>query len=142
MRVELPNAGFAELRDVDRLTGGDRRAYKAAIKFKVNTGADSQEIAGDVQERQRNAVLRRLIFNWAVKNPGNGQMFPIPLSQGEDDPNPVLDEIPLDTYDVLIEAIKPHMDKLEKAGKSSETSEPGSSDGPPPADPTASETSP
>ena len=142
MRIELPKGDFAEIRDVDRLTGGDRRAYKAAIKFKVNTGEGStQEIAGDVQERQRNAVLRRLIFNWAVKN-ATGQMLPIPLSQAEDDPNPVLDEVPLDTYDVLIEAIGPHMDKLEKSGKSSGTSEAASSDGSPQETPNTSETSP
>lgn len=141
MKVELPGGDWVELRDADRLTGGDRRAYKAAIKFKVATGGDMQEISGDVQERQRNAVLRRLIVAWAVRNPANGQMFPIPIAQDPDDPNPVLDDIPLEIYDKLIEAIRPHMDRLEAAGKSSTASAEPSPDGPTPVTPSTSETS-
>jgi len=142
VKIDLPNGDWVELRDADRLTGGDRRAYKAAIKFRVTTDGDMQEISGDIQERQRNAVLRRLITSWAVKNPDNGQMYPIPVAQNPDDPNPVLDEIPLDIYDVLIEAIAPHMDRLENAGKSSTTSAEGSSSGSTPVTPATSVTSP
>lgn len=130
VRVELPNGNWAEIRDADRLTGGDRRAFKAAIKFKVSQDGGAQEISGDVQERQRNAVLRRLITAWAVTNPATGQMFPIPIAQDPDDPNPVLDEIPLEIYDVLIDAIEQHMERLSNAGKSQQASATDSSDGP------------
>lgn len=140
VKIDLPNGDWAEIREANRLTGGDRRAYKAAIKFQVSTDGAMQEISGDIQERQRNAVLRRLITSWAVKNPDSGQMYPIPVAQNPDDPYPVLDEIPLEIYDILIEAITPHMDRLENAGKSSTTSGESSSNGLTPATPATSET--
>lgn len=109
MRIDLPGFGHVELRD--RLTGGDRSAYMAAITFKLTDG-ELRELSGDIQERQRKALLRRLITGWDVTDPDSGQVFPNPALQHHDDPRPALDEIPLDVYDVLVAAIEPHMYRL------------------------------
>lgn len=133
MRVTLPNGDWAELRE--NVKGGDRKAFKGAIKFKVNTEGGFQEIAGDLQECQRYAVLRRLITSWSLTD------YPIPLAEPPDIAEPVLERLDLDYLDPMLEAIEPLIEKIEKSGKSSKTSAAGSSDGSSAETPPTSETS-
>lgn len=133
MRVELPNNQWAEIRE--NLKGGDRKAFKAAVKFKVSTEGGVQEIAGDIQESQRLAVLRRLITSWSLTD------FPMPIYEPPDTPEPVLERLDLDYLDPMLEAIEPLIDRIERSGKSSTTSTQGSSDGQPQETPPASATS-
>jgi hypothetical protein len=127
MRVELPRDQFAEMRDIADLKGGDAKAIRRATKFKVHDGA-LEEISMGIGDDQMDALLARIITSWDVRPASGGEPLALPMF----DPA-VLDDVPLDTYNALVDAATPHKDAIDKTGKSTKTSETASTTGSSPA---------
>jgi len=93
---------WAELRAVSTLRAGDRKAVNKTMRFKVdeNGRIESTFSPGDMDELT-NAVLARVIVNWSYD-----------LPHPQQDPSS-LDELPLDAWEALEEATKPHRQALD-----------------------------
>jgi len=109
IRVPLPEhpdhpgvEQWAELRDVSTLRAGDRKAVNKTLRWKIdeNGRIESTFSPGDMDDLT-NAVLARVIVNWS---------YALPLPQA--DPAS-LDELPLDAWEALEEATKPHRQALD-----------------------------
>lgn len=99
MRVELPGDGWAEIRGLDELKGGDKVAIQRAIVFTPNEdGSPSQMSAGMVEDMQM-ALLCRVITSWSLDVP----LPPTPES---------LADLPLAVYNKLCEATTDHMEVM------------------------------
>lgn len=107
MRVPLPRDQWAEFRELDDLKGGDAKAIRRATKFEIRDG-QLTEISMGLEDAQMDALLARIITSWSLFDYG------LPMR----DPTS-LDEIPLDTYNALVEAAKPYKDAIDKTGKAS-----------------------
>lgn len=107
MRVPLPRDQWAEFRDIEDLKGGDAKAIRRATKFEIRDGKLT-EISMGLDDDQTDALLARIITSWSLFNYGLPMMDPTSL-----------DEIPLDTYNALVEAAKPYKDAIDKTGKGS-----------------------
>lgn len=116
MRVKLPNDQWAEFRDLADLKGGDAKAMRRATRFKVEDGQLSEITAG-IADEQMDALLARIITSWSLFN------YALPIA----DPSS-LDEIPLDTYNALVDAAQPYKDAIDKAGKAPALTSVGASD--------------
>lgn len=97
MRVDLPNDGWAEIKETEELTAGDLGAVHRAVRFDMD---DSQrlEVHAGVQDEMRNALLSRVIKSWSLD-------LPVPMGN----PN-LVENIPLAAYKELADAVKEHMD--------------------------------
>lgn len=105
MRVELPRGQWAEFRDITELRGGDAKAIRRASRFRVNNGV-LEEVSMGIADDQMDALLARIIKSWSLAE-FNLPMFDISS----------LDEIPLDTYNALVDAAEPYKDAINKVGK-------------------------
>lgn len=136
MRVELPNGQWAEFRDIDKLKAGDGKAIRRATKLKFKPDEAGvprvDEMAMDISDVQMDALLARIITSWDVRDE-NGQQYGHPLA----DPS-VLDDIPIDPYNALVEAAKPYKEKIDAVGKSSTANASNSPASSPPANPVTS----
>lgn len=93
---------WAELRAASTMRAGDAKALRRAIRLKSNAGGgwDKTFSLGDVDARA-DALLARVIVSWSYD-------LPVPVA----DPDS-LDEIPIDAWEVLRDAIEPHEEALD-----------------------------
>lgn len=110
MRVELPEGNWAEFREITDLKAGDAKAIRRATKFKVKDGA-VDEIPMSIADDQMDALLARIITMWSYTHG-----HPLVVSTA-------LDDIPLEAYNILVEAATPYKEAVDNAGKSSTQSE-------------------
>lgn len=108
MRVELRDGNHAELRD--RLTAGDRRAAKAAMKFTI--GADEERIlTAEMDEKINYALLRAMIVSWSLPQT-------LPRNAASDEvAEQILDGLDIEDIEALCEAIKPQRDRVMNGPK-------------------------
>jgi hypothetical protein len=99
MRVELKDGNWADLRE--EMTGGDRRAGKAAIKLTISEDG-SREITGELEEKVKYVLLRRLILNWS---------YPPPLPRDAVDWEATLDNLPIEDIEKLGDFVQPYYDR-------------------------------
>ena len=99
MRIELPGDGWAEIRPVEELKGGDKVAVERAIQFVPNSddGTPSTVSAGMVEDMQM-ALLCRVITAWSYDDK------PVTPAQ--------LEDLPIAVYNALSEATTPHMEAV------------------------------
>ena len=100
MRVELPSGGWAELRD--KLKGGDRVAAMRAVRLELEDGRTT--IEGSVEAQISMALLSRLITAWSFEG--------VPAPAQHVNPVTVLEDLDLDDYNTLCEAIIPYVEKV------------------------------
>jgi hypothetical protein len=93
---------WAELRAASTMRAGDAKALRRAIRLKANAGGgwDKTFSMGDMDARV-DALLGRVIVNWSYE-------LPHPAA----DPDS-LDEIPIDAWETLRDAIEPHQAALD-----------------------------
>ncbi|MEV0660126.1 hypothetical protein ACIBI3_02365 [Actinomadura luteofluorescens] len=93
---------WAELRAPSTMRAGDAKALRKAIRLKANAGGgwDKTFSMGDLDDRA-DALLVRVIVNWSYE-------LPVPAA----DPDS-LDEIPIDAWETLRDAIEPHQEALD-----------------------------
>jgi hypothetical protein len=123
VKVDLPSGAWIEMRSADELTAGDRTAMYEATELPVSgsqidalaAGTGSFRFSIGMVEAQNYAVLARLITQWSY-----GFMLPSKddcLDElGQKTYQDSLRRIPLDDWDVIEEAIAPHMARLRNAG--------------------------
>lgn len=108
-RIDLPDhpdhpgtAQWAELRAPSTMRAGDAKALRKAIRLRTNAGGgwDKTFSMGDADART-DALLTRVIVAWSYE-------LPVPVA----DPDS-LDEIPIDAWERLREAIEPHEEALD-----------------------------
>jgi hypothetical protein len=128
MRVELKDGQWAELRD--KILGADRLAAKKAIRLHINEDG-SRELEGDLDERIKLALLRRLIVEWS---------FPPPLphqAQTMEQAETILGNLDEEDLASLYDAVQPVYDRVLAGPKrkiiSGSVVSTGSSDGQEPA---------
>jgi hypothetical protein len=100
MKVDLPSGNWAELRD--KLKGGDRMAAMEAVRVEVADGKTT--VDGSVEARVCNALLARLITAWSFEG--------VPPPATHINPVTVLEDLDLDDYNALCEAIEPYVEKV------------------------------
>jgi hypothetical protein len=99
VQVTLPSGNTVDLRD--KLTAKDKFAVQAVIRLSLDTATGLQESSGSLVNDMRNALLGRLITAWSFS-------WPIPDNNAG---NP-LEELDLDDYDALSEAVEPMLEKV------------------------------
>jgi hypothetical protein len=116
---------WAELRAASTMRAGDAKALRKAIRLGVNPGGgwDRTFSMGDADART-DALLARVIVNWSYEAHGIALPVADPAS---------LDEIPIDAWEALREAIAPHEEALDFRNRATTKS-------PPPDDSSASRT--
>ncbi|HLK72263.1 MAG TPA: hypothetical protein VKU77_01305 [Streptosporangiaceae bacterium] len=127
-RVEFADGSWAELRDARGLSGADQETYWDSIDELAEANPDGEVTRKDLR-RIRDAVLGRFITAWSYP-------YPLPFS------TEVRMQLPVETLNVLYEAIRPVTDLLsgqvapdpktgtDSSGTSPATS-PASADAPP-----------
>ena len=104
MIVELPSGAKVTLRE--KLTAKDKFSTMRAGIIQTDSATGLQETSmGGLLNDMRNALLGRLIESWTVEGVG------IP-SQQED----ALEELDIDDYNALAEAVEPMMLKVVSGG--------------------------
>lgn len=109
------------MRELEDLTGGDAKAVRRATRLKVSNGG-LEEISMGLGDDKMDALLTRVITSWDVRS-AKGE--PLGLPQFD---NTALDQVPLDVYNLLVEAAEPLMNAVDGAGKATTPNEIGSSD--------------
>lgn len=108
-RVSLPEhpdhpgkEQWAELRAPETMRAGDAKALRKAIRLRTNSGGgwDKTFSMGDADART-DALLERVIVSWSYD-------LPVPAADSDS-----LDEIPIDAWEALREAIDPHEEALD-----------------------------
>lgn len=104
------------MRGPDQLTAGDRAAMQAAVTMPVPASGDigTLEITLGMIDDQLWAVLGRLVFSWS---------YPMCLPRDDQSENwaDSLAQIPIDDWNVIEDAIEPHMSKLRGSGPKGKT---------------------
>ena len=123
-RVSLPEhpdhpgvAQWAELRDPSTMRAGDAKALRKAVRLKFDQhgeGWDGTFSMGDEDDRN-DALLARVIVGWSYDLP-NPKADPASL-----------DELPVDAYEALCEAVRPHREALDFNRKPTDQGRPGDS---------------
>lgn len=129
MIIPLSGGHEAELRD--QLLGGDRYAVRQQIQVDIRDDG-SRTVLASMDEDTKYALLTRMIIRWDV--PGH------PLPRDAVDPKFVLDSLPLEDLEALLDAIQPSYERIMNNPKSptpsSDAVSPnGSSDGAAPSAP-------
>lgn len=102
--TDLPSGAKVTMRD--KLTAKDKFAVQRAAVVEVNPATGVQELRGAALiNDMRNALLARLIESWTVEGIG------IPSAQAD-----ALDELDIDDYLALAEAVEPLMQKIVSGG--------------------------
>lgn len=104
MRVELPDGNWAEIKDVDDLTGADEAAVKGAVRFaavagKKNATVDAFASASAEMELM---MLARVITSWSL---------PVPVNASN------IRNLKRSQLRPLRDAIKPHMLEMADDGE-------------------------
>lgn len=93
---------WAEIRSTTELRSGDVKAMRGAVRLKLgDDGTIDKSFSMADDYARKDALLRRLIVQWSL---------PEPHPQAEPE---VLDELPFDIYEALLEAIAPHAEALD-----------------------------
>lgn len=124
IRVDLPEdpdhpgtPQWAELRAASTMRAGDAKALRKAIRLQVD-GRDEWDRSfslGD-EDARTDALLTRVIVQWS---------YDLPLPQA--DPNS-LDELPIETWEALRDAVKPHREALDFRNRAKNKTEPPTPD--------------
>ncbi|WP_165964238.1 hypothetical protein [Actinomadura sp. KC216] len=124
IRVTLPEhpehpgvEQWAELRAASLMRAGDAKAIRKAVRLHFAKDGDHWDgtfSVGDDDDRT-DALLARVIVAWSYD-------LPLPVA----DPAS-LDEIPVDAWDALREAVKPHREALDFTRKPTEQQQPDGS---------------
>jgi hypothetical protein len=103
VRVDLPSGNTVDLRD--QIKGGDRIAAQKALKFR--TGEDRvQVMEGDAGDQIAIALLIRMITGWSFEG------RPVPSQQLDGNQASCLEDLDIDDYDALIQAVEPFIEKV------------------------------
>lgn len=94
---------WADVRDVDELNAGDRRAVKAAYSLKIDPETRELSVPGDYNELTRNTLAALVITNWSL---------PLPLPRSD---RRVLDRLSMKQLDAIYEGITPHIEAINEA---------------------------
>ena len=123
-RIDLPEhpdhpgvAQWAELRAPSTMRAGDAKALRKAIRLGMNAGGgwDKTFSLGD-SDTQTDALLARVIVSWSYD-------LPLPVADADS-----LDEIPIDAWETLRDAIEPHQEALDFRNRATtQSSTPGDS---------------
>jgi hypothetical protein len=100
MRVDLGEGQWAELKELNQLTRGDKKAVLRATTMELDPSEGKAYISGANDEDQADALMRRIVVEWS---------FPMPLPSS--DPK-VLDRLSLEQGDRLQEAVKPYLELI------------------------------
>lgn len=100
--VTLPSNATVTLRD--KLTAKDKFRVQAAIKLSLDTATGLQESSGSIVNDMRNALLVGIITGWTLD-------LPLPSAQASS-----LDDLDIDDYNALAEAVEPLLDKVVNTG--------------------------
>lgn len=102
IRIELPDGEWAEVKDLEDLRDGDRKALNKAVSLSVTADEDDQmgHLSGSYEDDMYDALLVRVVTNWSLK-------MHIPSRHKK-----VLDDLTLDQARALREGVKPHYDLL------------------------------
>src|SRR5690348_3808419 len=98
------------MRELADLTGGDAKAVRRATRLRVEDGT-LKEISMGLGDDQMDALLTRVITSWDVKGADG-----TPLGLPRFDKN-ALEDLPLDVYNLLVEAAQPLKAAVDGAGK-------------------------
>jgi hypothetical protein len=101
MRIELSNSQWIEVRE--NLKARDRMAAQNAISIEFDEEGGRKMHAG-IQDVMRNALLAQIITAWSYEG------IPIPSIWGGADA--ILDNVDLDDYNTLSEAVQPLLEKV------------------------------
>jgi len=100
---------WADLKDPEDCNAGDRRAMRGAVPVTMAadpTDPDGERVTqvypGDYDEQMKNALLARIITAWNLQHP---------VPKGD---RRILDKLSLEQIDRLYEAVKPHVEFLNK----------------------------
>lgn len=112
MRIDLGNSQWADVKDVDDLRAGDRRAVNKQITLRVDQETHEVGIPGDMDDNMRNALLARIITGWNLQ-------WPVPNGRTE-----ILDKLTMTQIDALYKGVQEHFDVIR--GKDEDPAEKGS----------------
>jgi hypothetical protein len=109
MKVDLPGDGWAELREPSDLRAKDKIAVQRAMVFSLLGNQENGEesripVNAGMAEDISVALLCRVIVSWSREEP-------MPLTPD------VIDELPIDVYQALCDAIEPHLLLVRSAPK-------------------------
>jgi hypothetical protein len=100
VRVELPSGGWAELRE--NLKGKDRVVAQNAVRLELDADGKTT-VTGSTGERICEALLSRLVTGWS---------FEIPPPAISLNPTDALEDLDIDDYNALYEAVLPMVEKV------------------------------
>lgn len=103
MKVDLADGAWAEIRD--KLKGKDKFAIHRALTFDITDNGVAQKASAELMTLMTTTLLSQVITSWS---------FPEPVPSESDNPRGVLEELDLDDYNTLEEAVKPLLDKVMK----------------------------
>lgn len=103
MIVDLPSGAKVTLRD--KITAKDKFTVQNAVVLNLDTNTGLQATTAGLVNDMRNALLTRLIESWTIEG------LSIPSQQKD-----ALDELDIDDYNALTEAIEPILTKVVSGG--------------------------
>lgn len=103
--IDLPDGDTAEVKDLDDLRDGDRKALNKVISVSFDAETEAGQLAGSYEDDQFDALLARVVLNWSL---------PLPLPSRD---KRVLDKLTLAQAKALRAGVTPHynllMDKVD-----------------------------
>lgn len=109
IRVALNDAEqgqqYALIKEVGELNAGDRRAVRGAVPMTLAADGQTLQYPGDYDDQMKNALLARIVTEWNLAH-----------SLPKGDPS-VFDKLEIEQLDRLYDAVKPHVDFLQKASE-------------------------
>lgn len=100
MHVDLPDGGWAEIRGIDELKGGDKVAVQRVLRFVPDAEGGIGEVSAGLSEDMQQALLCRVITSWSLE-------LPLPPTAA------VLEDLPVAVYSALCEAVEDHFRVLQ-----------------------------
>lgn len=102
IRIDLPDGEWAEVKDLDELRDGDRKAMNKAVSLSVTADEDDQtgHLSGSYEDDMYDALLCRVVTNWSLK-------MVLPSRHRR-----ILDDLTIAQARALREGVKPHYDLL------------------------------
>lgn len=103
MKVDLSDGAWVEVRD--KLKGKDKSAIHRVLTFEMEQDGTTRAVSAGILMLMTNALLAQVITSWS---------FPEPIPSQCDNPSDALEELDIDDYNTLEEAVKPLLDKVMK----------------------------
>lgn len=97
IEVDLGEGKTATIREPDELRSGDQDAVLAHQRLEVDPETKQITVAGDMSNKMRKALLRRIITDWNLQHP-------LPSKHPDS-----LDKLTLGQQKALFAAVDPHM---------------------------------